>query len=137
VAYWLYKTEPSEYSFAQLEKAGKGVWDGVANPVALKHMKDAKKGDGVIVYHTGNERAAVGLAEVAGAPRPDPKDAKLTVVELIAKKRLTRPVGLDEIKASPLFADSPLVKIGRLSVVPLDAAQWKWLLEMAKRRSAE
>ena len=137
MARWLFKTEPSEYSFADLEKAGRAVWDGVANPMALKHMRSAAPGDAVVVYHTGSERQAVGLAEIASAARPDAKDAKLSVIELSAGKRLARPVGLDEIKASRLFADSPLVKMGRLSIVPLDAAQWKWLLDMAKRRPAK
>jgi predicted RNA-binding protein with PUA-like domain len=85
------------------------------------------KGDRLVVYHTGKERAAVGLATVASAPRPDPKDEKLTVVEIAAGKRLASPVTLDAIKASPLFATSPLVKMGRLSVVPLTAEQYRFL----------
>ena len=137
MAYWLFKTEPGTYAFEDLVKAKRAIWDGVANPVAQKHLRSVAKGDGVIVYHTGSVRAAVGVAEITGPARPDPKQEKLVVVELVAKERLARPVGLDEIKASPLFADSPLVKIGRLSVVPLDAAQWKALHTLAKRRAAE
>jgi predicted RNA-binding protein with PUA-like domain len=134
MATWLFKTEPSEYSFAELEKAKRAIWDGVANPVAQKHLRSAAKGDAVIVYHTGKERAAVGLAEVASS-RPDPKNEKLTLVELVARERLARPVSLDEIKATPIFADSPLVTIGRLSIVPLTVPQWKALLALAKRKS--
>ncbi|HKA88129.1 MAG TPA: EVE domain-containing protein [Haliangiales bacterium] len=134
MATWLLKTEPSEYSWDDLVRAGKGTWDGVANPVALKHLAAAAKGDLAIIYHTGGERRAVGVAEIAGAPYPDPKDPKLTVVDIKPRAPLARPVGLDAIKAHPAFADSPLVKIGRLSVVPLTAAQWKTLLALAKTR---
>jgi predicted RNA-binding protein with PUA-like domain len=133
VAAWLLKTEPSTYSWQDLQKAKRAVWDGVKNPVALKHLAAMEPGDQAVIYHTGDEKAAVGLAEVAGAPRPDPKDAKLTVVELIAKAPLSRPVALAELKAEPSFQQSPLIKIGRLSVVPLDAAQWKRLLALAQR----
>ena len=124
---WLLKTEPEAYSFDDLTREKKTVWDGVANPVALKHLASMKKGDRLVVYHTGKERAAVGRATVASAPRPDPKDAKLTVVEIAAGERLAAPVSLDAIKASPLFAASPLVKMGRLSVVPLTPAQYDFL----------
>jgi predicted RNA-binding protein with PUA-like domain len=124
---WLLKSEPEAYSFDDLTRAKKTVWDGVANPVALKHLAAMKKGERLVVYHTGKERAAVGLATVASAPRPDPKDAKLTVVEIAAGPRLAAPVGLDAIKASPIFAASPLVKMGRLSVVPLTPAQYDFL----------
>src|SRR5213595_2865223 len=120
---WLLKTEPEAYSLDDLTREKKTVWDGVANPVALKHLAAMKKGDRLIVYHTGKERAAVGLATVASAPRPDPKDEKLTVVEIAAGERLPQPLTLDAIKLSPLFADSPLVRMGRLSVVPLTPAQ--------------
>jgi predicted RNA-binding protein with PUA-like domain len=132
MAAWLLKTEPSTYSFGDLTKAKRAVWDGVKNPVALKHLAAMKPGDQLVIYHTGDEKAAVGLAEVAGAPRPDPTDAKLTVVDLVAKAALTRPVSLAELKAEPSFRQSPLLKIGRLSVVPLDAAQWKRLLALAE-----
>jgi predicted RNA-binding protein with PUA-like domain len=124
---WLLKSEPEDYSFDDLTKEKKTVWNGVANPAALKHLASMTKGDRLVVYHTGKERAAVGLATVASAPRPDPKDEKLTVVEIAAGKRLASPVTLDAIKASPLFATSPLVKMGRLSVVPLTAEQYRFL----------
>ncbi|HKC24173.1 MAG TPA: EVE domain-containing protein [Thermoanaerobaculia bacterium] len=124
---WLLKTEPEAYSFDDLTREKKTVWDGVANPVALKHLASMKKGERLVVYHTGKERAAVGLATVASAPRPDPRDAKLTVVEIAAGKRLAAPVSLGAIKASPLFASSPLVRMGRLSVVPLTPEQHDFL----------
>lgn len=126
---WLLKTEPSEYAYSDLEQAGRGVWDGVKNPVALRNLRAMKEGEPVIVYHTGDEKAAVGVAEVVREAYPDPKakDARLVVVELVPKKRLARPVTLAEIKAMPVFRDSPLLRQGRLSVVPLTAAQWKAL----------
>jgi predicted RNA-binding protein with PUA-like domain len=124
---YLLKTEPDDYSFDDLAREKKTVWNGVANPVALKHLASMTKGDRLVVYHTGKERRAVGLASVASAPRPDPGDPKLTVVEIAAGKRLAEPVTLETIKASPLFADSPLLRIGRLSVVPLTPAQYAFL----------
>lgn len=126
---WLLKTEPKAYSYIDLEREGRAVWDGVANPVALRNLRAMKRGERAIVYHTGDEKAAVGLAEVVREAYPDPKakDARLVVVELQAKGRLPRPVSLAEIKAMPVFKDSPLVRQGRLSVVPLSALQWKAL----------
>lgn len=123
---WLLKTEPSDYSYGDLEKAGAATWDGVKNPVALRNMGLMKAGDRVIVYHTGDEKAAVGLARVTRAAYPDPKsrNPKLLVLDLEAVSRLAQPVSLARIKALPVFADSPLVRQGRLSVVPLTAAQW-------------
>ena len=111
---WLLKTEPSEYSFDDLVKDKKTRWDGITNPVALKHARAMKKGDAVVIYHTGGERRAVGLAEVSDAGEAP---------EIRAGARLAEPVGLEVLKASALFATSPLVKIGRLSVVPLDEKQ--------------
>lgn len=129
MADWLVKTEPSEYSFEELKKAGRATWDGVANPVAVKNIRSMKVGDRVVVYHTGGEKSAVGLARVASAPRDDKKEVRLAVVELEAGRRLPRPVPLSEIKSLPLFSDSPLVRIGRLSVVPLTAAQYAFLAD--------
>src|SRR5688572_26589700 len=128
--YWLLKTEPSSYSFADLQRAGTAVWDGVANPVALKHLRTMAIGDQVLIYHTGDERAAVGLARVASAPYPDPKasDPKLTVVELQADRPLPRPVTLAQVKADPACGDFALVRQGRLSVVPVPPAIWRKLL---------
>ena len=124
---WLLKTEPSAYAYDDLERDGRAVWDGVTNPVALRNLRNMKEGDRALVYHTGDEKAAVGLAVVARAAYPDPKgkDPRLVVVDLAPAGRLKRPVTLAEIKAMPVFADSPLVRQGRLSVVPLTAAQWR------------
>jgi predicted RNA-binding protein with PUA-like domain len=131
---WLLKTEPSTYSYDDLEKEGRAVWDGVKNPFALRNMKEMKAGDRVVVYHTGDEKSAVGLAEVTREAYADPKakDPRLLVVDLKAVKRLASPVTLATIKASPIFADSPLVRQGRLSVVRLTAPQWKMLTGGAK-----
>jgi predicted RNA-binding protein with PUA-like domain len=131
---WLLKTEPSAYGYDDLEREGRAVWDGVKNPVALRNLRSMKAGERAFVYHTGAEKAAVGLAEIVRAAYPDPKqrDARLFVVDLKAAGRLARPVTLAEIKALPAFKDSPLVRQGRLSVVPLTPAQWK-ALEAAGR----
>jgi len=130
MAYWILKTEPTTYSFQRLVQERTAVWDGVTNPVALKHIRSMAKGDAVLVYHTGGEKACVGLAEVASAPYPDPRDAKLTVVDLAVGRPLPVPVTLAAIKAEPAFAELALVRMGRLSVVPANAAQWKKLLAM-------
>ena len=124
---WLLKTEPGEYSFGDLESEGRGCWDGVANPVAIRNLRAMKKGDRVLVYHTGGEKSVVGTAEVVREAYPDPKgrNERLVVVDVEPRGRLARPVTLAEIKAMPELADSPLVRQGRLSVVPLTAAQWK------------
>jgi len=130
--YWIVKTEPSTYSFDQLERDGTTVWDGVRNNLALKHLREMKRGDRVLVYHSGEEKAVVGLAEVAAEAYPDPKqkDPKLVVVDLKAAGRLPRPVPLAEIKQEPAFADLALVRIGRLSVAPASAEQFKRLLKL-------
>ena len=125
---WILKTEPSAYSFDDLVRAGRATWDGVTNPVALKNIKAMKSGDAVLIYHTGNERAVVGHAEVVSAPYPDPKDAKLTVVDLKPGKRLPHPVTLAQIRAEAALKDLALVRMPRLSVVPADERQWKALL---------
>ena len=126
---WLLKTEPTAYGYDDLEREGRAVWDGVSNPAALKNLRGMKEGDGVVVYHTGDERSAVGLAEVVRTAYPDPKkgDPRLVVVDLVPRGRFKRAVTLHEIKSLALFKDSPLVRQGRLSVVPLTAPQWKAL----------
>jgi predicted RNA-binding protein with PUA-like domain len=133
VAYWLLKTEPDTYSWDDLAKDKKTTWDGVANALALKHMRTMKKGDLALVYHTGDERQAVGVAEIVSAPYADPKedDGKLVVVDLKPKKKLAQPVGLDAIKADKAFAGFDLVRIGRLSVVPVPEAMWRRIEELA------
>ena len=125
-AHWLLKTEPSTYSWDDLTREKKAVWDGVSNPVALKNLAAMKPGDDAVIYHTGSEKAVVGLARVAKAAYPDPKadDPKLLVIEITPVRALARPMPLSEIKADREFADSPLVKQGRLSVVPLTDAQF-------------
>jgi len=130
-AHWLVKTEPSTYSFENLLRDRRTRWDGVANAVALKHLRAMAEGDDVLVYHTGDVKAAVGLARVASAPYADPKDAKLTVVDLAAVRALPRAVSLAAVKADPAFADFSLVRIGRLSVMPVPEPLWQRLLRMA------
>lgn len=132
---WLVKTEPGEFSYADLEARKQAVWDGVRNPVALRNLRAMQVGDRVLVYHTGAERAVVGVAEVSRAAYPDPRRGQqhLVVVELRARARLARPVTLAEIKASPVFATSPLLRQGRLSVLALTAPQWKQVERLAGR----
>ena len=129
--HWLLKTEPSTYSWADLEREKTAVWDGVSNPVALRNLGAMSVGDDALIYHTGGEKAVVGLARVTRAAFPDPKakDPKLLVVELASGKRLGRPITLAEIKGDPLFRDSPLVRQGRLSVVPLTDEQFRRLTQ--------
>jgi predicted RNA-binding protein with PUA-like domain len=122
--HYLLKTEPTEYSFAQLTKDGETEWDGVKNPVAVKHLGEMKPGAKLIIYETGDMRTAVGTATVVSV---NAKDLKKPVVKIKAGKALAKPVTLDQIKSNKLFATSPLVRIGRLSVVPLTAEQYKAL----------
>ena len=126
MADFVFKTEPSEYSFADLQAKGSGVWDGVRNPVALRNMREMSKGDRVFVYHTGSEKAVVGIARAASAAYPDPKapaGSSLSVIDLVPLAPLRQPVTLATLKSDPEFATSPLVRQGRLSVVPLTAKQ--------------
>jgi predicted RNA-binding protein with PUA-like domain len=133
MAYWLLKTEPSTYSYDDLVRDKRATWDGVANPVALKNIRSMAKGDLAFVYHTGDEKSIVGIAEIISAPYPDPKlkDPLLVVVEIRPKERLKHPVTLASVKARKEFADFALVRIGRLSVMPVTAVQWKSLLAMS------
>ena len=126
-AIWLFKTEPSTYAYDQLERDGKTVWDGVANPVARKHIAAVKRGDQVLIYHTGDEKAVIGVATALSDGYPDPKqkDAKAAVVDLAPVKRLARPVTLAELKQRPSLKDFPLVRLPRLSAMPVSAAEWK------------
>ena len=132
MAHWILKTEPSTYSFADLQTTGRAVWDGVANPVALRHLREMAVGDEVLIYHTGDEKAVVGHATVVTSAYPDPKqdDSKLVVVDLEAGNPLKTPVPLKAIKADPAFADLALVRQGRLSVVPVPPPLWSRLLKM-------
>jgi len=121
---YLLKTEPSEYSFADLAKDGQTEWDGVSNPAALKNLRGMQRGDRLVIYETGDRKSAVGTASVVSVDASDPKKP---AVEIKAGKALAKPVTLAEVKADKRFADSPLVRQGRLSVVPLNAAQHKFL----------
>jgi predicted RNA-binding protein with PUA-like domain len=132
--YWLLKTEPEAYSYADLERDGSTVWDGVSSNAALKNIRAMQPGDLALIYHSGDERQAVGLAEVTSAPYADPKlgDPKLVVVDVKPLRRLARPVTLAEVKAEPAFADFALVREGRLSVVAVTPEQWHRLLAIAE-----
>ncbi|MEI7771425.1 MAG: EVE domain-containing protein [Chloroflexales bacterium] len=132
-AYWLLKSEPAAYSYADLERDGSTVWDGVANNAALAHIRRVRPGDLALIYHTGDERRAVGLAEITSAAYPDPQlgDARLAVMGVRALRRLAAPVTLAAIKADPFFADFALVRQGRLSVVPVTEEQWSRIIAMA------
>ena len=122
---WLVKTEPNEYSYGDLERDGTAEWDGVANALAQRHLHAMRPGDACIVYHSGGERASIGLASVASEPYPDPTDpsGKRVWVDLRAERRLGRPVTLTELRAEPTFASSPLIRMSRLSVLPLEPEQ--------------
>jgi predicted RNA-binding protein with PUA-like domain len=132
---WLFKTEPSAYSFQQLVKDKRTVWDGVKNNLALKNLKGIKKGDPILIYHTGAEKAVVGTARALSDAYPDPakKDPKLLVVEIEAGKALPRAVTLAEIKANTELKNFDLVRLPRLSIMPVADEQWKIIEEMAGR----
>ncbi len=121
---YLLKTEPSTYSFADLQREKNTLWDGVSNPVAVKNLRGMKPGERLVIYHTGDEKAAVGTATVVSVDLSDAKNPQVTIK---ANQPISRPKNLAEIKSSKIFADSPLVRQGRLSVVPLTEAQFKFL----------
>jgi len=121
---YLLKTEPSEYSFEKLQRDGVTLWDGVSNPTAVKNLREMTPGARLVIYETGERRSAVGTATVVSVDASDPKRP---AVKIKVGKALAGPVTLEEIKANKLFAASPLVRIGRLSVVPLTGAQYKFL----------
>jgi predicted RNA-binding protein with PUA-like domain len=131
---WLFKTEPEEYSYDDLEKDKKCVWDGVSSNQALKNMRSVKLGDEILIYHTGNEKAIVGMAEVISDPYPDPEtnDEHLIVVNLKPKRRLAQPLTLAEIKANEALSEFDLVRLPRLSVVPISKEYWALLQDMLK-----
>ena len=130
---WLFKTEPSAYSFQQLQKEKRAVWDGVKNNLALKHLSNVRKGDLILIYHTGGGKAAVGIARAVSRSYPDPgkKDPKLLVAEIEPVKVLARPVTLSEIKANPKLKNFDLVRISRLSIMPVSDEQWEIIERMA------
>jgi predicted RNA-binding protein with PUA-like domain len=136
MAYWLLKTEPSSYSWDDLIRDKKTVWEGVTNALALKHIRTMKQGDLALVYHTGSERAAVGVAEISSNPYPDPKakDDRIVVVDLKPKAKLAQAVTLDDIKADPTFAGFDLLRISRLSIVPVPPGMWKRIEQLSRTK---
>ena len=130
---WLFKEEPTHYGYDELVKDKKTMWSSVKNPLAQKHLRGVKKGDGILYYHTGNEKAVVEIASAASDAYGDPKDesGKLATVDVAPVKKLSRPVTLAEIKANPLFKDFALVRISRLSVMPVSDREWAEIEQMA------
>ena len=131
---WLFKTEPSAYSYDRLESERTTVWDGVKNPLARKHLAAVKRGDRVLIYHTGDEKAVIGVAKAASDAYRDPCDAAAPVVDLTAAGRLARAVTLAELKARPSLKSFPLVRLPRLSVMPVNAAEWREIERLSKQR---
>ena len=133
MAAFLFKTEPSTYAFADLAREKHAVWDGVSNPVALRNLRAVKKGDTVLIYHTGSEKAVVGLASAASDAYPDPKDrtGRLVVVDLAAGRALKRPVPLSTFKTDATLRTVAMVRQPRLSVMPISAAQLERVLHLA------
>lgn len=134
MAHWLLKTEPDCYAWDDLARDRKTAWDGVSNALALKHLRTMRKGDLALIYHTGDERRAVGVAQIVSAPYADPsqEDERLVVVDIKPLKKFKRPVTLDAIKADPAFAGWDLLRISRLSVVPVPETMWRRLEELAE-----
>lgn len=132
---WLFKEEPSNYNFDALVGDGKTSWTGVRNPVAQRNLRSVKKGDKIFFYHTGDEKAVVGICRAAGDAYPDPADktGKLYAVDVEPVKKLKAPVTLAAVKADKRFADFPLTRIPRLSVMPVPQAEWDWIVEMSQR----
>ena len=135
---WLFKEEPSSYSFEQFVKDGSTVWSGVKNPLAQKHLRSVRKGDRIFYYHTGTERSVVGVARATNDAYPDPKDktGKAFVVDLQPASALSRPVSLAEIKASKAFTTFPLTRLPRLSVMPVSDAEWKEIESLSRQPKA-
>jgi predicted RNA-binding protein with PUA-like domain len=134
MALWLFKEEPDHYSFTDLQRDGQTLWDGVANALARQHLRNVKRGDRVLYYHTGKEKAVVGIARVVTGAKADPadEDPKAVVVEVAPVRPLARPVALSAIKADPLFKDWELVRMPRLSVMPVTEEQWQRIEEMGR-----
>ena len=133
MAYWLLKSEPQEYSYTDLEREGRAVWNGVKNPLALKYLRTMKPTDQALIYHTGKERQVVGIAEIVSLPYPDPRldDQKLVVVDIQPVRSLSLPVTLAQLKQSGNFTDFDLIRIPRLSIVPVAAEYWQQILQLA------
>jgi predicted RNA-binding protein with PUA-like domain len=130
---WLFKEEPTHYSYDELVKDKKTMWSGVKNPLAQKHLRSVRKGDRIFYYHTGDEKAVVGICKALGDAYADPGDkaGKASVVDVAPVQKLTRPVTLTEIKADSSFKDFPLVRISRLSVMPVTDAEWARIEKMS------
>ncbi len=131
MGYWLFKQEPSSYSYSQLQADGRTRWDGVTNNLALKHLRSVNKGDKAFFYHTGDEKSIVGLMEIASMPYADPRDDAPTVVDVMPSSKLPRAVSLHMIKSDKSFSEWELVKISRLSVMPVPEPLWKKILKMS------
>jgi predicted RNA-binding protein with PUA-like domain len=129
---WLFKEEPANYSYDDLERDGKTTWTGVRNPVAQRNLRAVKKGDRIFFYHTGKEKAVVGIAKAAGAAYPDPADktGKLFAVDVVPVKKLPAPITLAAVKADRSFADFPLTRLPRLSVMPVSDDEWERILRL-------
>jgi len=136
---WLFKEEPSHYSYDELVKDKKTMWSGVRNPLAQKHLRSVKKGDRIFYYHTGDEKSVVGVAKALGDAYADPGDkaGKAAVVDVGPVKKLARPVALSEIKADAAFKDFALVRISRLSVMPVSDAYWARIEALAEKPPAQ
>ena len=132
--YWLFKTEPGEFSWDDLVREERTVWDGITNALALIHLRRMAPGDETLIYHTGGERRAVGIARIATGPHPDPKlgDPRLVVVEVVPVRPLRIPVTLEQIKADPAFAGWDLLRLSRLSVVPVPRPMWTRILKLSR-----
>ncbi len=130
---WLFKEEPTHYGYDDLVRDGKTSWSGVRNPLAQKHLRQVRRGDRIFYYHTGNEKAVVAIAKAASDAYDDPKDktGRLATVDVVPVKKLPRPVTLAEIKANRAFRDFPLVRISRLSVMPVSDKEWAEIEKMA------
>jgi predicted RNA-binding protein with PUA-like domain len=130
---WLFKEEPSNYSYDDLARDGKTSWTGVRNPVAQKHLRSVKKGDKIFFYHTGDEKSVIGICKAAGNAYPDPADktGKLYAVDVEPVKKLQQPVTLASVKADKFFASFPLTRIPRLSVMPVPTEEWERILKMS------
>jgi predicted RNA-binding protein with PUA-like domain len=132
MAYWLLKTEPDNYSYFDLERDGSTVWDGVNNPLALKHIRTMQPGDLAFIYHTGKERQIMGIAEITSQPYPDPtlNDAKRVVVDVRPLQKVSQSVTLSQIQQTGKFAEFDLLRLPRLSVVPVSDIYWQCLMEL-------
>jgi len=132
---WLFKSDPETYAFSQLKRDRKTVWDGVANPLARIHLRSIERGDSILFYHSGNERAVVGVMTAISGPKPDPasNDLKAVVVEVKFAKEFATPVTLEQIKNDSLFADWDLLRQHRLSVLPVNEKHWARIEQLSKK----